>query len=380
MLTIGHEVRRPGRHWGDAEITIPVPEELETTPGIPMTGREVDWYAREYPLETMNITERASRDWANTLRDLHAEMREIRKEHDKLNSNLIMAARATMEMEPTAESTGEDISQLIKDKARQLGYLEVGITSYDPRYDYKSKRGFTVLPHAICLAYEQDFEPTQTIPSVDAEIVHSSTYRTQAAAGLELGNFIRSLGYKAHVIHSSDATGPVIPMFVAAGLGQLGACGYLLSPHTGNRMRLMMVTTDANVTHDEPVDYGIHAFCQVCQVCVNRCPRARPDARQDLVARNREEQALLQALPAGHGPLPRLRRLHEGLPHPEVRPQERHGALRRHRPGAGQGHPRPRRLQPGRQGLLRPRRTPRLRAWLLRDASRQRTTSGLSSP
>ena len=34
----------------------------------------------------------------------------------------------------------------------------------------------------------------------------------------------------------------------------------------------MMVTTDANVSYDEPVDYGIHAFCQVCQVCVNRCP------------------------------------------------------------------------------------------------------------
>ena len=149
MLTIGHEVVRPGRHWGDAEVTIPIPEELETVPGIPMTSREVDWYAREYPLETMNITERASRDWANTLRDLHAEMREIRKEHDKLNSNLIMAARATAEMDPTAEATGEDISQLIKDKARQLGYLEVGITAFDPRYDYKSKRGFTILPHAI---------------------------------------------------------------------------------------------------------------------------------------------------------------------------------------------------------------------------------------
>ncbi len=34
----------------------------------------------------------------------------------------------------------------------------------------------------------------------------------------------------------------------------------------------MMITTDAKVTYDEPVDYGIHAFCQVCQVCVNRCP------------------------------------------------------------------------------------------------------------
>jgi Pyruvate/2-oxoacid:ferredoxin oxidoreductase delta subunit len=34
----------------------------------------------------------------------------------------------------------------------------------------------------------------------------------------------------------------------------------------------MMITTDAKVTYDQPIDYGIHAFCQVCQVCVNRCP------------------------------------------------------------------------------------------------------------
>ena len=102
--------------------------------------------------------------------------------------------------------------------------------------------------------------------------MHSSTYRTEGAAGLELGNFIRSLGYRAQVHSPNDNTGPYIPMFVAAGLGQLGACGYLLTPHVGSRCRIMMITTDANITYDSPVDYGIHAFCQVCQVCVNRCP------------------------------------------------------------------------------------------------------------
>ena len=59
-------------------------------------------------------------------------MREIRKEHDKLNTNLIMATRQTADIEPTVEPTGEDISQGIKDKARELGFLEVGITSADP--------------------------------------------------------------------------------------------------------------------------------------------------------------------------------------------------------------------------------------------------------
>ena len=272
MLKIGHEVVRPGKTYRDEPITIPVPEELETVPGIPLTNREVDWYAREYPLETQTLTERASLEWYYANRNTHLQMREIDKEDEKLSRGLMAAARETAGMEPTAEPTGEDVSQQIKDKARQLGYLEVGFTEYDPRYVFRSMKGFTKLPHAICLVYEQDFEATQTIPSVEAEIVHASAYRTETAAGLKLGDFIRSLGYRAHVLHPFDATGPIIPMFVEAGLGQLGACGYLLTPHAGNRNRLMMVTTDANLTYDEPVDYGIHAFCQVCQVCVNRCP------------------------------------------------------------------------------------------------------------
>ena len=273
MLKIGHQVVRPGKLYGDDPVTIPVPEELETVPGIPLNNREVDWYAREYPLESQTTSEWASQAWEfSIVQNEHAEMWELLMEHDKLNRNLVIAGRETAEMEPTADPTGEDVTELIKDRARQLGYIEVGFTAYDPRYEYKHKRGFTQLPTAICLAHEQDFEPTQTIPSVDAEIVHAGVYRTQGAAGLGLGNFIRSLGYRAHVIHTSDPTGPVIPMFVAAGLGQLGACGYLLTPHAGNRNRLMIITTDAKVTHDEPIDYGIHAFCQVCQVCVNRCP------------------------------------------------------------------------------------------------------------
>ena len=89
MLKIGHKVVHPGKTLADEQITIPVPEELETVPGIPLNDREVDWYSREYPLETMAITERAGRDWANAQRDKHVEMREIRKEHDKLNQPLI---------------------------------------------------------------------------------------------------------------------------------------------------------------------------------------------------------------------------------------------------------------------------------------------------
>ena len=37
MLKIGHEVIRPSKLMGGEDVTIPVPEELETVPGIRQT-------------------------------------------------------------------------------------------------------------------------------------------------------------------------------------------------------------------------------------------------------------------------------------------------------------------------------------------------------
>jgi Pyruvate/2-oxoacid:ferredoxin oxidoreductase delta subunit len=107
---------------------------------------------------------------------------------------------------------------------------------------------------------------------MDAEYAHFGTYEMEGAFLLDLADYIRSLGYHAQIHSPNDNSAPYIPMFVAAGLGQLGANGQLLSPHFGSRARLAIITTDAPVTYDQPVDYGIHQFCQVCQVCVNRCP------------------------------------------------------------------------------------------------------------
>ncbi len=273
MLKIGHTIQRPGKKPGDSPVSIPVPEELETGPGTPVREHDVDYYSREFPIDTLNVEERASRDWANRIRDQDAEMREIRKEHEKLNRGLIEASRLTGDWEPTGQvDPSKDVTSEIRTKAFELGFQEVGFTKYDFRYTYARKRDYVKYEHVICMAYEQDFEPTQTIPSISAEIVHSSTYRTEGAASLELCKFINELGYRAQVHSPNDNTGPYIPMFVKAGLGQLGACGYLLTPHVGSRCRLMLITTDAPVAYDQPVDYGIHAFCQVCQVCVNRCP------------------------------------------------------------------------------------------------------------
>ena len=178
------------------------------------------------------------------------------------------------DLEPTAEPSGEDVTESIREKARELGYSEVGFARFDRRYIYKARQSDVRrgLPNAICLALEQEHSATQTLPSIEAEEAQGATYRRQADLVKELVAHINALGYRAQVSGPTWQFGPMIPMFVDAGLGQLGVNGQLLSPHFGSRARLQIIITDARVTYDRPVDYGIPKFCEICQVCFMRCP------------------------------------------------------------------------------------------------------------
>ena len=273
--TIAHSVTRPGRKPGDPNITIPVAEDLKTVPGIPSRERDVSFFSREYPLENMALEESASAEWAGEIQKSKApEARMFFEEHEARMEPIVDWIQSSGELMPTSEPDGEDVTEAIRKKALDLGYGEVGFTRNDRHYVYQSrksamKRG---LPNAICLALEQDYVKTQTIPSMDAEDTHFGTYFDQGPLTTELVSFIHSLGYRCQVSGPTWHYGPMIPMFVQAGLGQFGANGQLLSPHFGSRARLQIIYTDAKLTLDSPIDYGIHAFCQECKVCVDRCP------------------------------------------------------------------------------------------------------------
>lgn len=269
--TVDHVVKRPGRRHGDPDVAIQVAEDLTTVPGVPIREEDVQFYSRAYPIESQNIDKSADRQWVWTV--YSDEMVEYRKKHDEHVKPLVDAALESGELEPTERPIpGNDLTEQIRLKARELGFHEVGFTKFDHRYAYSSKKHWSKYEHAICLALEQDYLWTQTIPSMEAEWAHFGTYEIEGALALDLGDYIRSLGHHAQIHSPNDNSGAYIPMFVEAGLGQLGANGQLLSPHFGSRSRIMLITTDAPVTYDEPVDYGINKFCEVCQVCVNRCP------------------------------------------------------------------------------------------------------------
>ena len=165
------------------------------------------------------------------------------------------AAEISGDIEPTGgPESGRDVTEEIRTLARKEGAGEVGFTNLDRRYVYASKQSWVKYPNAVCLALEQNYEQTQTISSIEGEHAHFGTYEKIGVLDLKVVDTIRTLGYHAQMHSPSDESMVFIPMFVKAGLGQLGANGQLLSPHFGSRCRLAIVTTDAPVTYDNPVD------------------------------------------------------------------------------------------------------------------------------
>ena len=275
LKEVGHTVTHPGKGANDPPIIIDVPKDLVTEPGVPTRDEDVSFYSRDYPLEMLTLTESASFDWLREQRKNNPP--EVIKHYEDHRAAMVPIAeyvQSTKNLEPTGEATGEDVTELLRAKAKELGYGEVGFTRFDHRYLYVSqKRNLRYdLPHVICLAYEQDYAKSQTTPSLQSEETHEGVYEIMGDLTVQLVDYIRSLGYRAQVNGPTVSLAPVIPFFVAAGLGQLGANGQLLSPHFGSWARLQLIHTNANVTYDQPKDFGIHAFCQICLVCVNRCP------------------------------------------------------------------------------------------------------------
>ena len=268
---ISHIVTRPESREGNGSVSIPVAEELATTPGIPKREVDLSFYSRTQPLESQTIEKTADRVWTWSV--FSDEVAEYLNHHINATKPLVDIAERSADLPPTGTpDPAGNITDEIRAKARELGFGEIGFTRYDRRYTFKVKKGWVRFEHAVCLAYEQDYRQTQTIPSMEAEYAHYGAYEEENKQGILLAEYIREKGYRAQIHSPNDNSAPYIPMFVEAGLGQLGANGQLLSPHFGSRSRLMIITTDAPVDYDSPIDYGIHSFCQECKVCVDRCP------------------------------------------------------------------------------------------------------------
>jgi ferredoxin len=279
----------PGRRrsfpepWEKAEID--VPDGLRTVPGI-WRDREAEERAyAEGPLWSFLVLHAADastifrrygwRYWLPSLPRLHRTGAAMRQ----------MLAEQPASAPPAADP--QALTDELQEEARRLGLSQVGFAPYDAKYTFAEAYlpdgtlGDTpLLPGRpgppdegsviVCLL-EQDWKRTQTIPSARAEREVMRTYEGVVERAAGLARLLHEKGFRADVQGPGGST-VAIHYAVEAGLGQLGLNGQLLTPQAGSRCRITVITTNATLVHDGPVDYGMHTICDECQLCVRRCP------------------------------------------------------------------------------------------------------------
>lgn len=177
-------------------------------------------------------------------------------------------ARRRIEAEPEA------MSERIKDAARRFGADLVGIAPVGPEAIFAGRTP----PHgaAICIGLSMDQSRMAHVPQDTAAEEVMRAYREIAAIALKLARHIRRLGWPARAYGNPNSTDILhIPLAIAAGLGQLGKHGSMISKEHGSNFRLAAVLTDLPLAFDEPVDIAVDDLCTGCRRCVVDCP---PDA------------------------------------------------------------------------------------------------------
>jgi ferredoxin len=179
--------------------------------------------------------------------------------------------RATITAEPNGQLSPAELTTALKRYCADIGMTAVGIAQYNPVYTFAEAAGKHSLDRVIVCILEQNFEATQTAPSMTAERAAFAAYAGLMERTARVAGYLHELGYRAEA-HDNEGETIVIYYGEQAGLGQLGRNGQLLTRAVGSRCRISVITTNAPLGLDAPQDYGVQAICDTCNVCAGRCP------------------------------------------------------------------------------------------------------------
>lgn len=169
----------------------------------------------------------------------------------------------------------------LKGFARHHGAVAVGCASVDPADVYthigrgEGEWGSPIAlshPRAIVVAVEMHHALVAQAPRAETLTESAAQYLEGAKIAQLLAHVLRAHGYEARAHVDGNYRVMVVPLAVAAGLGELGRLGLLLTPRYGPRVRLAAVTTDAPLLPDGPIAFGAAAFCAICRKCAEACP------------------------------------------------------------------------------------------------------------
>jgi reductive dehalogenase len=175
----------------------------------------------------------------------------------------------------------ERLTRDVKKVATYFGADLVGVCRLDQRWLYSSSFNFfsrESIPveiseeyqYVIALAHEMDYDLIRYAPTDIGDAGTGMGYSKMAFTAGLLARFIRDLGYKA--IPCGNDTALSVPIAMQAGLGELARNGLLVTREYGPRIRLSKVFTNLPLVADQPIEFGVTAFCSKCLKCADSCP------------------------------------------------------------------------------------------------------------
>ena len=173
------------------------------------------------------------------------------------------------------------MSRAVKTAARFYGADLVGICEVHPNWIYSHEFNTNTLEcypleypeecrFAVVLAVEMDYEAMRSAKMIIQGAATGLGYSKMAFVAGQVAAFIRALGYQA--LPSGNDTGLSVPLAMAAGLGEAGRMGLLITEKFGPRVRLCKVFTDLPLEPDRYRPFGVTKFCETCKLCAEDCP------------------------------------------------------------------------------------------------------------
>jgi reductive dehalogenase len=185
------------------------------------------------------------------------------------------------------EITAQEATRRIKGFARHLGALDVRVTRlrdyhlYSHRGRHLDNWGEKIQSdhkYALVFSVEMDHRMVHCAPLPPASAETAIEYMRIAAMAICIAAYIKNIGYKARA--HIDGNYQVLATAVAhdAGLGELGRLGLIITPTHGPRVRTAVVTTDIPLIEDQPLNFGVQHFCEICKKCAENCPSQSIDS------------------------------------------------------------------------------------------------------
>ena len=159
----------------------------------------------------------------------------------------------------------------IKKYADSLDLL-CGVTKVDRRFIAEAADEQFPYDTAVVLGMAMDKKLIQEIPHPKEKLWDFETYIKLGKCVFDVAKFVRSKGYEAFARAPLDGTIKYPPHAIMAGLGELGAGGWVVTREYGPWVRWTMLSVDAELELDDPVILNMGEFCEACKRCINACP------------------------------------------------------------------------------------------------------------